>query len=80
MSSRGVLVAKDLFVDKEDLKSIDNIRISKNRDDANHNKKKAFSKKSSSNKNESSYSVICSKRYETLCNGLCTHEECVIYT
>ena len=40
MNSRGVIQAKELFVDKKDLKNADNTRISKNRVDTDHGKKK----------------------------------------
>ena len=40
MNSRGVILAKELFVDKKDLKNSDNTRINKNSDDTNHGKKK----------------------------------------
>ena len=48
MNSRDVILAKELFVDKKDLKNTDNICINKNRDDTNHGKKKTSSKKTES--------------------------------
>ena len=35
-NSCGVVLAKELFADKEDLKNTDNTRINKNRADTNH--------------------------------------------
>ena len=50
MNSRGVTLAKELFIDKKDLMNIDNILINKNRSDTNYAKKKFPSKKTSSKK------------------------------
>ena len=50
INSRGVILAKELFVDKKDLMNIDNILINKNRSDTNYAKKKFPSKKTSSKK------------------------------
>ena len=52
MNSRGMILGKEMFVDKKDLKNTNNIRINKNRDDTNNGKKKAPSKKSSSKKDK----------------------------
>ena len=41
MNNRGVILAKEFFDEKKDLKNTENNRISKNRDDSNHGKKKA---------------------------------------
>ena len=45
MNSRDVILTKEFFVDKKDLKNIGNTRINKNRDDTNRGKKKGPFKK-----------------------------------
>ena len=42
MNSQGVILTKELFVDKKGFKNSDNTRINKNRDDTNHGKKGSF--------------------------------------
>ena len=36
MKNSGLKLAKDLFINKKDLKNTDNMRINKNCDDTNH--------------------------------------------
>ena len=45
VKNRGVVLNKVLSVDNKDLKNTDNTRISKNSDETNHGKKKAFLRK-----------------------------------
>ena len=44
MKCCSMILAKELFVDKEDLKNTNKSRINMNRDDSNHGKKKVPSK------------------------------------
>ena len=45
VNSRGVILTKELFLDKKDLENTDHIRINKDRNDTSHGKRKALSKK-----------------------------------
>ena len=78
MNNRGVILAKELFVDKKDLNNTDNTHINKNCDDTNHGKKKASSKKTLSKKTEICYcAVFCEDaakdmRLCAICS-LCAH-------
>ena len=58
MKNSGLKLAKDLFINKKDLKNTDNMRINKNCDDTNHGKQKAPSKKTSSKKMRASTMLL----------------------
>ena len=40
ISNHGMILAKEQFVDKKDIKKTDNIRLNKSRDNIHHGKKK----------------------------------------
>ena len=59
INNRGVILAKDLFVDKKNLMNTDVIHINKNEDDFNYGKKKTPLKKTSSKKTKNWYCAVC---------------------
>ena len=69
MNNQSVILAKELLVDMKDLKNTDNNRTNKNREDTNHSKEKAPTKRLRQKKTESWYCAVeMQKRYEALCN------------